>query len=69
MTDDSQFGEAITTQAGFSRALTALLVAANGNGVDVIGAWECRTNGVSRDWEAVVTELAMDGRHPGSSPD
>jgi hypothetical protein len=58
MTDDGPFNEKITTSRVFTRALTHLLVTAHENGVDIAGAWECRSSDGARDWEAVITELA-----------
>lgn len=58
MTDDSPFSEKITTSRVFTRALTDLLMTAHENGIDIAGAWECRSSDGSRDWEAVITELA-----------
>jgi hypothetical protein len=58
MTDDSLFGEEITTNRVFVRVLTDLLVTAHANGVDIAGAWECRSSEGAHDWEAVITELA-----------
>ena len=61
MTRDTGFEESITTKGRFSGTLRELLVAAHGNGIDVSGAWEIRSNGAAPDWEAMVTELAKDG--------
>jgi hypothetical protein len=61
MTRDTRFEESIETAETFSDALRDLLLAAHGNGVDVAGGWECRSNGRDPDWEAVITELANDG--------
>jgi hypothetical protein len=60
MARDTRFEESITTADAFSNTLRDLLLAAHANGVDVAGAWECRSNGSDPDWEAVVTELAKD---------
>lgn len=51
---------AATDADSFNRALTTLLLAAFDNGVDVVGGWDCSTDGDSPDWDAVVVELAAD---------
>jgi hypothetical protein len=58
MTRDNQFGESITSEETFSTVLQDLLLAAHGNGIDVAGAWEVRSNEAVPDWEAVITTLA-----------
>ncbi len=67
MTRDTRFEESITTTEGFSDTLQDLLLVAHANGVDVAGAWECRSNGPGPDWEAVVTELATDAGRAGAA--
>jgi RNAse (barnase) inhibitor barstar len=59
MTRETPSDRRITTSDAFERSLTDLFQAAHANGVDVDGAWECRTNDHGPDWEAVITELAM----------
>lgn len=57
MTRTHPFDETITTSAAFERTLAELVRAAHENGVTVSGAWECRTDAHTPDWEAVITEL------------
>ncbi|WP_262179842.1 hypothetical protein [Haloarcula laminariae] len=58
MKDNYKSAVDITTPAEFEAALTALVETAVEEGVDVRGAWECRTRGSPHDWEVNVTELA-----------
>jgi hypothetical protein len=67
MTRDTRFDGSITTSAAFSNTLQDLLLAADANGVEVAGAWECRSNGSVPDWEAVITELAKDAEPAGTA--
>jgi hypothetical protein len=61
MSEDTPNVPSVTTAAQFNDALTALLLTAFENGVDVCGAWECRTNdAVATDWEAMIVELAAE---------
>lgn len=57
MTGDSDPDTDVSTAAAFNAALTELLVTAHAAGVDVEGAWACRTEDGTPDWEAGVVEL------------
>jgi hypothetical protein len=57
MTGDTRNEPDVSTAAEFNAALTELLDQAHAAGVDVQGAWACRTNDGGPDWEAAVVEL------------
>jgi len=57
MTRDSQPDADVSTPAAFNAALADLLVRAHAEGIDVQGAWACRSGDGSPDWEAAVVEL------------
>ncbi|WP_245708167.1 hypothetical protein [Halobacterium jilantaiense] len=57
MTRDSQSDADVSTPAAFNAALADLLVRAYAQGIDVQGAWACRSGDDSPDWEAAVVEL------------
>lgn len=67
MTRDTRFEESITTTDALSSTLRDLLLAAHANGVDVTGGWECRSEGDTPDWEAVVTELVKETDRAGAA--
>lgn len=52
--------EPIESADDFESALHRLLVLAEQNDVDPIGAWEYRNGQSVSDWEVVVTELAKE---------
>lgn len=54
----------IENQADFEEALHQILVLAEQNDVDPIGAWEYRNGQSIPDWEVVVTELAKGDGDP-----
>jgi len=47
----------VSTPAKFNAVLAELLVRAHAAGVDVQGAWACRSSDGAPDWEASVVEL------------
>lgn len=57
MTSDTHSDLDVSTAAAFNAALTQLLARADAQGVDVQGAWTCRTEDDGPDWEAAVVEL------------
>lgn len=57
MTGDTRTETEVSTAAEFNAALTHLLATAHAAGVDVRGAWACRTDDDAPDWEAAVVEL------------
>ena len=57
MTGDIHSDTDVSTVEGFNAALTTLLARAHAEGVDVEGAWACRTDDGHPDWEAAVVEL------------
>lgn len=61
MTRDGPFDGAIRSADDFDATLTRLLTEAIQNGVDPQGAWECRNDGHSPDYEIIVVELAKSG--------
>ena len=71
MTQDTDFTtlfeEYCTTAATFDQVLSALLVTAHRNGVDVSGGWEAHDNGAAPEWDVVVTPLLRDGSDASSS--
>jgi|AntDeeMetagen285_2_1112576.scaffolds.fasta_scaffold24202_2 hypothetical protein len=48
------------TEAELHEELETLLQQARDRGVDVRGAWECRSDASESDWDVVVTELRAD---------
>ena len=48
------------TEAELRGELEALFQRARDRGVDVGGAWECRSDADGPDWDVVVTELQAD---------
>lgn len=57
MTGDTHSETDVSTAETFNAALTDLLARAHAQGVDVQGAWACRTEDGDPDWEAAVVEL------------
>lgn len=52
MTDDSAFGDRITTDDEIEAVPDDLLAAATGNGIDPEGSWEYRPADSSTDWRS-----------------
>jgi hypothetical protein len=63
MTGDNSSDEAVTTEAEFEAALTALLTTAHENGVSIGKPWLCQTDDGGPEWEATIVEIdgATDG--------
>lgn len=57
MTGESRSDTDVSTAATFNAALAELLASAHAAGIDVEGAWTCRTDDGAPDWEASVVEL------------
>jgi hypothetical protein len=47
----------ISTEEAFDAALTELIFAALGNGIDPMGGWVCRNGDTAPDTEVVIYEL------------
>jgi hypothetical protein len=58
MTREYLAADDITTPEAFEAALTELAIAAHEAGVEVEGAWECRSDNPGGSWEANIVELA-----------
>lgn len=57
--DDSLL-EGITSEGAFEAALAELIVAAQRNGVDTRGGWECRDDETAPPVEVMIYELTAD---------
>jgi len=50
-------GGSPATEGQLHEELQTLIREAHGNGVDVVGGWECRNGSEHPDWDVVVTEV------------
>jgi hypothetical protein len=57
MTTDIYTDVTIESEERFTELLTALLVAADEDGIDVEGAWECENEADEHDWEVSIVQL------------
>lgn len=60
MTRDQLSDLTITSDEEFCALLATLVELASDGGVDVRGAWEFGTPGVTHNWEVLISELAAD---------
>jgi hypothetical protein len=58
MTADIYADVTVESEERFTELLTGLLVAADEDGIDVEGAWECENETDEHDWEATIVQLA-----------